>query len=146
MSRPRKRPETAHRLRAEHRREHREHLAWRSDLERWRQEYVGAVLDFVRRTAPELEMTSYEAALDAHEVAIDAHEEMLRRHEQMLEAEVRGGPVTSDEMARFQKGVEERHRRSREEHRLLEITHRAILQALRLMAEDSHRPAGQRPA
>ncbi len=145
MSRePRPPASAADRLRAEHRREHEEHLAWRADLERWRREYTEAVLALVRRTAPELELESYETALDAHEVAIDAHEEMLRRHERMLSAEDRGGPVTSDEMASFQEDVEDRHGRSREEHRLLEITHRAILQALRLMAADEGSQDGRR--
>ena len=134
MARSGKRPEAAERLRSQHKQEHREHLAWRADLERWREEYTRAVLDFVARTEPELEMESYEAALDAHEVAIETHEELLDRHEQMLTAEARGGPVTSDELARFQRELEERHDRSREEHRLLEITHLAILRALRMMA------------
>ncbi len=129
---PKPKATAADRLRTKHRREHREHLAWRADLERWRREYTEAVLAFVRRTAPELELESYETALESHEVAIDTHEEMLRRHERMLTAEGRGGPVTSDELSRFQKEVEARHGRSLEEHRLLEITHRAILQALRL--------------
>ena len=141
MSQRRKRPaKTAERLRADHRHEHSEHLTWRADLDRWRREYTRAVLDYARRTAPELEMASYEAAVDSHEVAIDAHEEMLRRHERMLTAEANGGPVTSDEMAQFQTGVEDRHRRSRETHRLLEITHRAILQALRMMSNGHQKP------
>jgi hypothetical protein len=130
---------TTERLHAAHRREHREHLEWRADLERWRREYIQAVLEYVRCTAPELETLSYEAALDAHEVAIDAHEEMLRRHERMLAAEERGGPATSDEMAGFQTEVDGRHSRSRKEHRLLEITHRAILQALRMLGGESPR-------
>ena len=134
MARSGKRPGRAERLRSQHEQEHREHLAWRADLERWRGEYTRAVLHFVARTAPELETESYEAALDAHEAAIEAHEELLDRHERMLNAEARGGPVTSDELARFQKELEGRHGRSREEHRLLEITHLAILQALRMMA------------
>jgi len=140
MPRPSKRPTpTADRLRAEHRREHQEHEAWSADLARWRKEYTEAVLDYVRLAAPQLEIESYEAAIESHEVAIDAHEEMLGRHDLMLAAEARGGPVTSDEMARFQSDVEDRHSRSREKHRLLEIAHRALLQALRMMA-DEHRP------
>ena len=87
-----------------------------------------AALEHARRAVPEL--ASLEAELELHEAAIDAHEEMLRRHDLLLAAEARGGPVTSDEMAQFQSEVEERHRRSRDEHRQLEITHRAILQAL----------------
>ena len=71
-----------------------------------------------------------------YRVAIEAHEEMLGRHERMLEAEERGGPVVSDEMASFQKDVQDRHGRSREEHRLLETTHRVILGALRMMTPE----------
>ena len=82
---------------------------------------------------PDEAMTYWRRVLEVEPLAIDAHEEMLRRHEKMLAAEAHGGPVTSDEMASFQSGVEDRHRRSREKHRLLEITHRAILQALRMM-------------
>lgn len=135
MSQRRRQPNaTADRLHAQHRREHREHLTWRSDLNRWRTEYVEAVLEYARRTAPQLELESYETALESHEAAIEAHEEMLRRHERMLAAEDHGGPVTSDEISSFHEDVEApRHGRSREEHRLLEITHRAILQALRMM-------------
>ena len=136
MPRSDRRPEgTADRLRAEHRREHREHLAWQADIARWRQEFVEAVLDYARRTAPQLEIENYETALDAHEIAIDAHEEMLHRHDTLLDAEAHGGPVTSDEMAQFQSGVEDRHARSRDEHRQLEITHQAILRALRMLGK-----------
>jgi hypothetical protein len=138
MSNSRKRSAvTADQLRAEHQREHSEHLDWREDLKRWRQEYTRAVLEFVRRKVPELEIVSYEAAFDSHEAAIEAHEEMLRRHERMLAVEARGGPVTSDEIARFQALVEDRHGRSLETHRLLEITHGTILRALRMMSRDA---------
>jgi hypothetical protein len=126
---------TAERLRAEHRREHREHLDWQADLDRWREEFAQAILAYVRGTAPQLEIESYEEALDAHEIAIDAHEETMQRHEALLRAESQGGPVTSDEMSQFQDEIEERHNRSREKHKLLEITHRAILQALRMLTE-----------
>ena len=140
MPRPSKRrTDTANRLRAEHRREHKEHQAWCADLERWREEYTRAAVAYLSRAAPELEIESYEAALESHEVAIEAHEEMVDRHDLMLAAEARGGPVTSDEMARFQSEIEDRHDRSREKHKLLEIAHRAILQALRMMTSD-HQP------
>ena len=136
MSRSKKRPEgTADRLRAEHRREHRDHLSWQTDIVRWRQELTEAVVEYARRTAPQLEIENYEAALDAHEIAIDAHEEMLHRHDALLDAEAHGGPVTSDELAQFQSGVQDRHALSRDEHRQLETTHRAILNGLRLMSK-----------
>lgn len=137
MSQPRKPdPNTADRLRAEHQREHHDHLAWRSDVERWREEYSRAILDYARRALPALELEAYEEDLSAHEIAIDAHDELVRRHEELLAVEARGGPVTSDEIARFQADIQDRHSRSREKHQLLEIAHRALLQALQLMSAE----------
>jgi hypothetical protein len=118
----------------DHQAAHQEHLDWMEDARRWRDEYFAAVIEYVRRTRPELELPDYETTLERHqavmEVAIDIHEQALERHEKALDLEQRGSRGASAGFEELHQELDSRHDASRRAHERLEQRHLAILEAL----------------
>jgi tRNA nucleotidyltransferase (CCA-adding enzyme) len=128
--------------RLDHRRVHREHLAWVEDLRRWREEYRSALIDLARRVAGhELELTEYEGELDRHEAAIQAHEDLVKSHDEAIAYSKRGGITTPAEYETVHDQMDTRHERSGTAHERLESRHRALLRSLAGFAKrrDAHR-------
>lgn len=111
-----------------------EHVDWKEAAGRWRTEYLEAVLDYVRRARPDLDLPDYEATLDRHEaameLAIDIHEQALDRHEKALDLERRGASGASADFEELHQELDSRHEASRTAHQRLEARHRAIIAAL----------------
>ena len=55
----------------DHREARQEHVDWKEAAGRWREEYWEAVIEYARRTLPELELADYEQTLDRHEAAME---------------------------------------------------------------------------
>ena len=131
VSRPRSATHTEH-LEARE-----DHSVWLKDLQRWRSEYDEAVRSFARRMLSELELANFEDALERHEAAIQAHEELVDRHEWTILRQAQGSPGAADEFEDLHRQMHDRHELSRREHEQLQRTHRAILNAIAMMAKSS---------
>lgn len=107
-----------------------DHARWMKELQHWRHEYEAAVLKFVRRQLPELELDNFEQALDRHEAAILAHQELVTRHEQRIRVEKSGLVEASEEVDSLHQQMHDRHELSRRQHDELARSCRAIVRAL----------------
>jgi len=107
-----------------------DHARWVKELQHWRGEYEAAVLEFVRRQLPELELANFEDALDRHEAAILAHQELVANHEQRLRREKSGLVESAEEVDALHQQMHDRHELSRRQHDELARSYRAILKAL----------------
>ncbi len=125
------RQRSVHQQRLDHRRVHRDHIAWVEDLRRWRQEYRAELIDLARRVAGhELELEEYERALNRHEAAIQAHEDLVKSHEQAIAYSKRGGITMPTEYETVHEQMDNRHEQSRQAHEALGRRHRALLESL----------------
>ena len=110
-----------------------DHVQWLKELEHWRSEYLEAVLHFVQRQLPELELANFEEAVDRHEAAILAHQELVQSHEKRLRRVRSGQEEPPEEADALHKQMHDRHELSRRQHEELARSHRAILKALAML-------------